>query len=167
MSHAVFIGLGSNLSDPIQQVTQSIKELGTLKNCTLIRASSLYETPPMGPQDQPNYVNAVVEIETELSPQALLLTLQTLENQHARTRDTGKWEARTLDLDILHYEGVQSTDATLTLPHSGLHKRNFVLYPLLEISPHLNIPNLGKIAQLIEQLNEPIPTIVQPKSLDK
>jgi len=167
MTATVFIGLGSNLSNPIKQVLSAINALKTLESSTLICASSLYQTAPMGPQDQPNYINAVAKIETQLSPLVLLKNLQSIENQHARTRDTGRWGARTLDLDILHYEGQQSNDPILTLPHPGLQQRNFVLYPLQEISPQLNIPSLGSIKGLIEQLNESQPLIVNHKSVDK
>jgi len=167
MNAAVFIGLGSNLSNPIKQVLSAIEALKTLESSTLISTSSLYQTAPMGPQDQPNYINAVAKIETQLSPLILLKNLQSIEQQHARTRDTGRWGARTLDLDILHYEGQQSTDPVLTLPHPGLQQRSFVLYPLLEISPQLSIPNLGTIKELIEQLNESRPLIVNSKTLDK
>jgi len=167
MSAAVFIGLGSNLSNPIKQVLSAIDALKSLESSALICTSSLYKTAPMGPQDQPNYINAVAKIETQLSPLVLLRKLQSIESQHARTRDTGRWGARTLDLDILHYEGQQSSDAVLTLPHPGLQQRSFVLYPLQEISPQLNIPNLGSIKDLIKQLNESQPLIVNSKTLDK
>jgi len=167
MSATVFIGLGSNLSEPVQQVTSAINTLKILAKSTFIGASSLYETAPMGPQDQPNYINSVVETNTKLSPPDLLNVLQAIEKQHARTRDTGRWGARTLDLDMLHYEGYQSTDPVLTLPHPGLQQRSFVLYPLQEISPQLNIPSLGSIKDLIEQLNESQPLIVNHKSVDK
>ncbi len=167
MTHSVFIGLGSNLSQPIQQVTQAINALKALENSSFITASSLYETRPMGPQDQPNYINAVVEIETNIDPYVLLNVLQALEERHARTRDTGHWGARTLDLDILHYEGIQSNDPTLTLPHPGLHKRSFVLYPLQEIRPQLHIPALGSVELLIKQLKEPKSLIVNATNLEK
>lgn len=159
-SVSAFIGLGSNLSDPQQQILRAIKSISQLENCSLELSSSLYETPPMGPQDQPNYINAVVKINSTLKPYELLSTLQAIENQHGRTRDTGRWGARTLDLDILLYDRLISQDPDLTLPHPGLQSRAFVLYPLLEIDKDLNIPTLGPIQPLIVELNEPAPLII-------
>ncbi len=167
MPASVFIGLGSNLSQPIQQILQAIDEIGALPNIRLNACSSLYKTAPMGPQDQPDYINAVVHIHTSQQPLTLLETLQNIEQQHNRTRDTGRWGARTLDLDILHIEGYTSNTAELTLPHIGLQTRSFVLYPLYEISPRLSIPSLGGMEQLIEQLNEPKPAIISAKELEK
>lgn len=159
-SVSAFIGLGSNLSDPQQQILRAIKSISQLENCSLELSSSLYETPPMGPQDQPNYINAVVKINSTLKPYELLSTLQAIENQQGRTRDTGRWGARTLDLDILLYDRLISQDPDLILPHPGLQSRAFVLYPLLEIDKDLNIPTLGPIQPLIVELNEPAPLII-------
>lgn len=114
----------------------------------------------MGPQDQPNYINAVVKIDTTLKPYELLSTLQSIENQQGRIRDTGRWGARTLDLDILLYDQLISQDPQLTLPHLGLSSRAFVLYPLVEIDKDLNIPTLGPVQQLIDGLNEVPPLII-------
>ena len=99
MQHSVsaYIGLGSNLSNPTQQVLTAIERIKQLKNCSLELVSSLYQTPPMGPQDQPDYTNAVAKISTSLTPYELLNSLQAIENQHGRTRDSGRWGARTLD----------------------------------------------------------------------
>lgn len=155
-----FIGLGSNLSNPKQQVLTAIESIKQLKNCSLKQSSSLYETPPMGPQDQPNYINAVVQINTTLKPYELLSTLQSIENQQGRIRDTGRWGARTLDLDILLYDQLISKDPQLILPHLGLSSRAFVLYPLVEIDKDLNIPTLGPAQQLIDKLNEAPPLII-------
>jgi len=157
---SAFIGLGSNLSGPEQQVLRAIKSINQLKNCSLELTSSLYESPPMGPQDQPYYINAVVKISTTLKPYELLSTLQAIENQQGRTRDTGRWGARTLDLDILLYDEVISHDSKLTLPHPGLPSRAFVLYPLAEIDKDLNIPTVGSVQQLIDELNEAPPLII-------
>lgn len=156
----VFIGLGSNLSNPVQQIIKAIQDISGLEQCSLEVASSLYETPPMGPQDQPNYINAVVKISTSLKPYELLDALQSIENQHGRTRDTGRWGARTLDLDILIYDDIISHDPRLTLPHPGLASRAFVLYPLIEIDRQLKLPNLAPLQQLIEELDEVPPRIV-------
>jgi 2-amino-4-hydroxy-6-hydroxymethyldihydropteridine diphosphokinase len=167
MLASVFIGLGSNLSKPTQQVLGAISAIKSLKKSTFKAASSLYQTPPMGPQNQPHYINAVVHINTTLKPFELLKALQNIEQLHNRTRDTGHWGARTLDLDILIFEGYTSNDPVLTLPHPGVHCRSFVLYPLCELNASLVIPNLGSIKQLIKQLGEPCPLIISPKSLEK
>lgn len=166
MSASVFIGLGSNLSNPVQQVLYAINEIAALPNTTLHACSHLYKTAPMGPQDQPRYINAVVHIQNTQPPLALLATLQRIEQQHNRTRDTGHWGARTLDLDILHIEGQTSNTDELTLPHPGLAQRGFVLYPLHDVSPTLNIPGLGSVEHLIKQLNEAKPAILCAKELE-
>ena len=160
MPASAFIGLGSNLLDPKKQVLSAIERINQLKNCSIELTSSLYETPPMGPQDQANYINAAIKISTCLGPYELLATLQTLESQQGRTRNTGRWGARTLDLDILLYDDLMSQDPQLTLPHPGLQSRAFVLYPLFEIDKDLNIPTLGPIQQLIEKLNEAPPRVI-------
>jgi len=166
MGTVVYIGLGSNLAEPIKQVLQAVEDIKKLQHSTVDQVSSLYQTPPMGPQDQPHYINAVIKINTTLKPLALLTQLQSIENQRGRTRNTGHWGARTLDLDILVYEGTTSTDPTLTLPHPGIALRNFVLYPLSEISPQLQIEGLGSVTQLINHLNEACPAIINVKNLD-
>jgi len=164
---SVFIGLGSNLNQPIQQVLQAIEAINVLPTSHIDATSSLYETPPLGPQNQPHYINAVAKLSTDLKPLELLDQLQSIEQQHNRTRDTGRWGARTLDLDILLYDNQESNDPTLTLPHPELQNRSFVLHPLLEIAPQLNIPSLGSIKQLVKKLGEPVPTIIKSKKLDK
>jgi len=166
MSAIVYIGLGSNLAKPIQRVLQAIEDIKGLRDSTVADVSSLYQTPPMGPQDQADYINAAVEISTTLKPLELLTCLQAIENHHGRTRDTGRWGARTLDLDILIYEGTNSDDPVLTLPHPGIALRSFVLYPLNEINPQLHIEGLGSISQIIDSLNEPCPSLINTKNLD-
>ncbi|MBV1913276.1 MAG: 2-amino-4-hydroxy-6-hydroxymethyldihydropteridine diphosphokinase [Cycloclasticus sp.] len=155
-----YIGLGSNLANPVQHILSAIDDIRAMENCSLKLISRLYETPPVGPQDQPNYINAAVKISTSLKPYELLATLQTIENQHGRTRETGRWGARTLDLDILLYDSIISNDPTLTLPHPELHNRAFVLYPLLDLDKDLEIPTLGKLQPLIKALNETPPRII-------
>ncbi|MGD8593323.1 MAG: 2-amino-4-hydroxy-6-hydroxymethyldihydropteridine diphosphokinase [Gammaproteobacteria bacterium] len=144
-----YIGLGSNLENPAAQVAKALDELAQLPKSTLIRVSSLYRSPPMGPQDQPDYVNAVAAIDTVLSANVLLQQLLSMEQRHGRVRGERRWTARTLDLDILLYaqQVIQSQD--LTIPHPGIAERNFVLYPLQEIAPELVIPQLGPLRSLI------------------
>ncbi len=144
-----YIGLGSNLADPIEQVKTAIINLQLLPQTELIAWSSLYASPPMGPQDQPDYINAVVEIETVLSAHQLLDALQVVEQQQGRTRNR-HWGERTLDLDVLLYGQHTVDDVRLKVPHPGIALRAFVLYPLAEISPDLSIPNLGNIEQLLQ-----------------
>jgi 2-amino-4-hydroxy-6-hydroxymethyldihydropteridine diphosphokinase len=144
-----YIGLGSNLADPIDQVKTAISNLQSLPDSQLITWSALYASPPMGPQDQPDYINAVVEVETALSAHQLLDALQGIEQQQGRIRKR-HWGERTLDLDVLLYGQNEIDDERLQIPHPGISLRAFVLYPLAEVAPDLNIPQAGKIAQLLQ-----------------
>ena len=146
----IFIGLGSNLSDPIQQIVTAMKSLALIAETDIIRQSSLYSSPPMGPQDQPDYINAVVELESNLSAHALLDQLQLIEQQQGRVR-LRHWGERTLDLDIIVFGDQVIADERLHIPHKGLAQRSFVLYPLVEIAPELIIPKFGKIADLVQR----------------
>lgn len=145
-----YIGLGSNLDDPAQHVQQAISDLSQADGLHLKKTSRLYRSPPMGPQDQPDYINAVAEIATDLSAIELLTVLQAIEQAHGRLRGAQKWTARTLDLDILLYGDKIITSEELIIPHYGLYERAFVLYPLQEIaSADLEIPGHGMLAQLV------------------
>ena len=146
--HVCFIGLGSNLDDPLAQVRQALGELAQIDGCTLIADSSIYRSAPVGPQDQPDFVNAVAQITTSLSPIALLDQLQNIEQAHQRVRER-HWGPRTLDLDILLYGQEIIHCERLDIPHPYLPERNFVLYPLAEIAPDLLIPNKGKLKTLL------------------
>ncbi|MCA9018222.1 MAG: 2-amino-4-hydroxy-6-hydroxymethyldihydropteridine diphosphokinase, partial [Planctomycetaceae bacterium] len=136
-----YIGLGSNLDDPMQQVLTACDELKQLSESSLLVCSSLYRSPPMGPTDQPDYINAVAAVETTLEPHKLLAQLQAIEHRHGRVRER-RWGARTLDMDLLIYGDQILSDATLILPHPGLAERAFVLYPLQEIARSLIVPGL-------------------------
>lgn len=136
-----FIGLGSNLEDPVNQIETAFQELAALESCSLLNTSSLYRSAPVGPQDQPDFVNAVAELATALEPHALLDQLQALEHAHQRTRER-HWGPRTLDLDLLLYGSEQINTARLTVPHRYIKQRSFVLYPLSEIAPDLEFPDL-------------------------
>jgi 2-amino-4-hydroxy-6-hydroxymethyldihydropteridine diphosphokinase len=148
-STRTYVGIGSNLDDPEQQVRRALKALATLPDTTLLRYSSLYRSLPMGPQDQPDYINAVAELETTLPALRLLGLLQAIETQQGRVRGPVKWGPRTLDLDLLVYGRAQIAKATLTVPHPGIAERVFVLYPLAEIAPGLDIPGLGPLQELL------------------
>ncbi|WP_297817467.1 2-amino-4-hydroxy-6-hydroxymethyldihydropteridine diphosphokinase [uncultured Paraglaciecola sp.] len=145
----VYIGLGSNLTLPEKQIQAAYASLARLPDTVLIKCSSLYKSQPMGPQDQPDYVNAVALIETALSPESLLQHTQLIENQQGRIRKASRWGPRTLDLDMLLF-GLQRIDNEhLTVPHSGMKQREFVLYPLFEIAPDLILPCGEKLANLV------------------
>jgi len=146
----LYIGLGSNLGDPQQQVNQALLELAALPDCELLQHSQLYRSDPVGPQDQPDYINAVAKLRTRLQPEALLDQLQALERSHHRVRGQ-HWGARTLDLDILLFGDLQIDSARLNVPHPYMNKRSFVLYPLQEIAPDLRLPNGNSINQLIAE----------------
>ena len=135
--HLAYVGLGSNLQSPRDQVTQALDELARLPACQLIAASSLYRSAPLGPA-QPDYINAVAALQTELAPLALLRQLQALEQQHGRVR-LERWGPRTLDLDLLLYDDLEMATEVLTLPHPEMARRNFVLVPLAEIAPDLRM----------------------------
>ena len=147
---SVYIGIGSNLDDPIAHVTQAIEELRLLPNTDLFCTSSLYKSAPMGPADQPDYINAVCEMLTGLAPLELLDELQAIEQAHGRIRHAERWGPRTLDLDILLFGEKIISNERLQIPHPGLDQRSFVLYPLQEITPELSIPGAGRLADLIE-----------------
>ncbi|MDP3537030.1 MAG: 2-amino-4-hydroxy-6-hydroxymethyldihydropteridine diphosphokinase [Halomonas sp.] len=128
-----YIGLGSNLENPVAQVRQALDELGGLPLSSLVAQSSLYATPPLGPQDQPDFINAVAVIKTALSPLAMLDQLQALEQRHRRQR-LRHWGPRTLDLDLLLYGQQTIERPRLRVPHPHMHERAFVLVPLAEVS---------------------------------
>lgn len=131
-----YIGLGSNLDSPRTHVTRALDELDSLPLTRLACHSSLYASSPVGPQDQPDFVNAVARLETRLSPLALLDQLQALEQRHRRLRKR-RWGPRTLDLDLLCYATLRWQTPRLTLPHPAMRERGFVLVPLAEIAPEL------------------------------
>jgi len=145
-----YIGLGSNLDNPESQVKTAIEALAGLSQIRLQDRSSLYRSAPMGPQDQPDYVNAVVKLSTGLEPEALLDKLQGIERAQGRVR-TQRWGPRTLDLDILLYGQCVVATERLKIPHPGIAERSFVLYPLAEINVQLEIPGLGRVQSLLEQ----------------
>lgn len=145
----VYIGLGSNLDSPENQIQAACKSLTSLPATKLVKCSSLYHSQPIGPKDQPDYVNAVAQIETELSPESLLQQTQGIENQQGRMRETQRWGPRTLDLDILLYGQRLIDEEHLTVPHIGMKHREFVLYPLLEIAPNLVLPCGEKLSDLV------------------
>ena len=148
----VYIGLGANLDQPQQQLEQALRELARLPNVALVAQSSLYHSKPVGPQDQPDYVNAVAAVETDLDPLALLDALQQLEQDHGRVRKR-HWGERTLDLDIILIDDCVIDSERLKVPHPFAQQRSFVLYPLAEISPLLIFPDGTALQQLLTELD--------------
>ena len=153
-----FIGLGSNLDHPVRQIQIALKKLHQDPDLDLMQHSSLYQTPPMGPSDQPDYINAVAKIRTQLNAVALLDRLQQIETNQGRVRNGTHWGPRVLDLDLLLYGDQFIYSPRLQVPHPGIGLRNFVLYPMREIDPQLRIPGLGPITDLIDQLTTGAPT---------
>ncbi len=149
-----YIGLGSNLNDPAAQLRQACRALGGLPQSRLEAVSPFYRNRPMGPQDQPDYVNAVARLETTLEPLALLDALHAIEVAQGRMRDGTRWGARTLDLDLLLYDELSLSHARLHLPHPGMGERDFVILPLCDVAPAgLSIPGLGPLAALRERFS--------------
>lgn len=146
-----YIGLGSNLANPLAQVEQACKCIEAIPNTQVVSCSPWYSSKAVGPGDQPDYVNGVVKIETELSADQLLDALQAIENQQGRTRDI-RWGARTLDLDILLYGNSIITNERLEIPHPRIEERNFVVFPLYDLDSELLLPDGKKVAQLKHQL---------------
>ena len=147
-----YIGLGANLAQPLAQLQQAVAALRLLPASQLIAVSSFYGSKPMGPQDQPDYVNAVAALDTELPAEALLDALQQIEQQQGRQRKDERWGPRTLDLDILLYGDDIINSERLTVPHYGLKQREFVLYPLAEIAPNLRLPDGSVLSSLLGQV---------------
>ena len=146
-----YIGLGSNLESPVAQIKSARVAILGLEGVKEQTFSNLYASAPMGPQDQPEYVNAVIAVETELPPLDLLHELQVIEKAHGRVRGHQRWGARTLDLDLLLYGDEQIDLPELIVPHPGIAERPFVLYLLLECAPDLVIPGKGKASELLTQ----------------
>jgi 2-amino-4-hydroxy-6-hydroxymethyldihydropteridine diphosphokinase len=131
-----YVGIGSNLDDPRAQVMSAFDELDKLPHSRVVRKSSLYRSAPVGYAAQPDFVNAVAQLETGLPAERLLAELQAIEAQHGRTRSFAN-APRTLDLDLLLFGDAKIASPALTVPHPRMHERAFVLEPLLEIAPHL------------------------------
>lgn len=131
----VYIGLGSNLAEPRDQLRGALKALAALPSSSLVAVSSLYISDPLGPPDQPRYNNAVAVLDTSLAPLTLLDALQAIEQAQGRERKAERWGPRTLDLDILLFGDRLLEEPRLTVPHYHLHARAFVLYPLAEVAP--------------------------------
>lgn len=153
----VFIGMGSNLEQPRQQLSRALSALGQLPETQVLADSGIYQSKAMtletDSETQPDYLNAVVKLETQLSPCELLDDLQAIETSQGRTREK-RWGPRTLDLDILLYANIEMHEPRLTLPHPGMAERDFVLYPLHKIEPTLEIPGQGALTILLGRVSD-------------
>lgn len=145
-----YVGLGSNLQDPRRQVERAFEELDALPHTRLVKRSSLYRSAPIGHAEQPEFVNAVAQLETALPAERLLMELQEIERRHGRERSFAN-APRTLDLDILVYGNLRTAGERLTLPHPRMHERAFVLKPLYEVAPHASIPGVGTVKDCLEK----------------
>jgi 2-amino-4-hydroxy-6-hydroxymethyldihydropteridine diphosphokinase len=144
-----YIGLGSNLADPATQVREALERLAGLPQTLRIAVSRLYGSRPMGPTDQPDFVNAVAGVLTRLPALQLLRELRRLEEQAGRPAVHEHWGPRVIDLDMLVFGREQCESTELVLPHPGVVKRNFVLYPLADIAPDLDVPGRGRVRELL------------------
>jgi len=155
-----YVGLGSNLEDPVRQITLAFELLNGIDDTQLVAWSSLYESAPFGPVEQPSFVNAVALLDTNLGSRTLLRILQAIEDSQGRKREI-RWGPRILDLDLLVHGDREIHEPNLTLPHPGIAERNFVLLPLREIAPDLVIPGLGRVADIAVNENEPLISRIQ------
>lgn len=143
-----YLGVGSNLADPVRQVHAAFERLAGLPRTRRILVSPLYRSRPFGPVAQPDFVNAAVGVLTQLSADELLEQLRAVERSFGRAAQRERWGPRVLDLDLLSFGREQRSSAALTLPHPGIVERNFVLYPLSDIAPELELPGLGRVTEL-------------------
>ena len=143
-----YIGVGSNIDDPGAQVSKAIDRLRSLAAIQVVLVSPLYGSKPLGSISQPDFVNGVVGVLTQLDALALLKALRSIESALGRPEKHEKWGPRVIDLDLLVYGRETRHDPELTLPHPGIVNRNFVLYPLADIAPDLDVPGLGRVAEL-------------------
>ena len=148
----VYIGIGSNQNHPYFRIHTVLRQINRIKTTTIVKKSSLYETKPLGPKLQPNFINAVIEIKTKLEPNDLLQELKNLEKLHNRKK-TKRWGPRSIDLDILIYNRLIMNTDQLIIPHPGVEYRDFVIIPLYEITSYgYKIPKYGKVSNLIKHL---------------
>lgn len=154
-----WIALGSNLASPLTQVNAAIAALGAIPDSRIVAVSSFYRTPPLGPQDQPDYLNAAVALETTLAPEALLDHTQRIELDQGRVRKAERWGPRTLDLDIMLFGDETIATTRLTVPHYDMKNRGFMLWPLFEIAPELRFPDGETLASVLERLGAAKPAV--------
>jgi len=147
-----WLGLGSNLRQPVSQLKDALGRLGLVEGIEISKASGLYRTPPWGDNQQDDFINAVVQIETDLDPISLLHALQSIENKMGRQRSGRRWGPRLIDIDLLLYGDQRFESAELELPHPRMHERAFVLIPLCELDKTVTIPGHGVAHELLQDL---------------
>ena len=150
-----YVGIGSNLDEPVRQVEQALLELDRLPHSRVVKRSSLYKSAPVGYASQPDFVNAVAQLETGMPAERLLSELFEIEKRHGRERSFAN-APRALDLDLLLFEKLQIKTERLTVPHPRMHKRAFVLKPLVEISPEISIPGVGPARDSLKDVENQI-----------
>lgn len=148
-----YIGIGSNLDGPREHVARGIAELGMLPNTRLVARSKLYKTSPVGPQDQPTYVNAVAGLLTQQNAQELLQSLKALEKKLGKSEPVVRWGPRVIDFDLLALGGERIDTDALKVPHPGISQRAFVLIPWTDVAPQFSIPGLGSVAALAARVD--------------
>ena len=151
--HAAYVGIGSNLDRPAHQVQRALAALPQIAQTRLVLQSSLYGSTPLGPEPQPDFVNAVAGLLTQLPATAFFGALRALEAALGREPPRVRWGPRRIDLDLLLFDTERLDSPELTLPHPGIVQRNFVLYPLLEMAPELNVPGRGRVAELAARVD--------------
>lgn len=148
-----WVGLGGNLGDSVKLLQSALSRLGACQEIDLLRASCFYRSPPWGLTGQPDFINAVAELETALGPEPLVDCLQDIEKRLGRVRDGERWGPRHIDLDLLTYQDLILESDKLKLPHPRMHERAFVLAPLLELEPEFEIPGMGPARQCLDRLD--------------
>ena len=149
----VYLALGSNLADPLHQIDAALSALDALPETQRVATSPFYRTPPYGPPDQPDYLNAAVALETTLTAEALLDQTQRIEREHGRVRKAERWGPRTLDLDIMLFGHETINTERLTVPHYDMKNRGFMLWPLFEVAPDLIFPDGIPLRTILDNLN--------------
>lgn len=148
-----YIALGSNLASPLEQVNAAVQALGEIPQSRIVAVSSFYRTPPLGPQDQPDYLNAAVVLDTDLDAETLLDNTQRIELQQGRVRKAERWGPRTLDLDLMLFGNEIINTERLTVPHYDMKNRGFMLWPLFEVAPDLTFPDGIPLRDILDKLH--------------
>ena len=148
-----WLGLGANLQQPVLQLKEAVQRLGQVAGIEVIQVSSFYRTPPWGDEQQDDFVNAVMQIDTSLDPFNLLQCMQSIENDMGRQRSGSRWGPRLIDIDLLMFGNQTISSTELLVPHPHMHARAFVLLPLAELNEGLEIPGHGTVGSLLSQLD--------------
>ncbi|VFP86806.1 2-amino-4-hydroxy-6-hydroxymethyldihydropteridinepyrophosphokinase [Candidatus Erwinia haradaeae] len=152
----VYLLLGSNLANPLRQISSALEKVASITKSYIVSTSFVYETPPYGPENQPNFFNVAVALDTCLDPQSLLSSTQCIEIEQGRIRQEPRWGARTLDIDMMLFGNITLKTPQLTIPHYDLHNRAFMMIPLLEIAPSICLPNGQRLSVILGTLDHEI-----------